>query len=462
MGARCIYLAAPMTKQCLVEPGKRSEVVGQESQDGIESSGGRQSGMGVRRGEIVGGEIVGGLSTPITGSSATSPESERVRDSQGSSLSRGSGDGNQGVEERQRKRPSQIPTPDSGPFIKSGGFFGRLFTCSAFSRLLASVFLCLGFEGGIFCLFARVCTVHGVDRLRLWSSLTPCYPAIVPFTLLEHPTFGVRTLRTLLVLADDMIRNQHPTNHSLGPTNFSAVFLENRENLGHNSDIQISNDADAFATFGSSASLQAETFLMLASSEARGSPRVNLGAKVLLALPDQATFRVLLERYANKCCECHFPPPLIIDLANSLWTTFGKELAEPRSLEKLEGVSAVLCKNAERALEEFVDYDPWLAACSGRNMRWEILGGIFCSLSTTILSLPDRDPFFASQKGDRMVRRNFAVELKDCVQACITLSNYMDLINVSMVQLLIRNLILTTVLSGDASESIWSSRCMLD
>jgi hypothetical protein len=44
------------------------------------------------------------------------------------------------------------------------------------------------------------------------------------------------------------------------------------------------------------------------------------------------------------------------------------------------------------------------------------------------------------------------MEMKDCVQTCITLSNYMDLINMQMVSLLTKNLILQTVLSGDTSK----------
>jgi hypothetical protein len=61
-----------------------------------------------------------------------------------------------------------------------------------------------------------------------------------------------------------------------GPTNFSAVFLENKESLG-NEDIQISND-DPFDNAHESVQSQ-QTFLMLAGTDYRGSPRVALGVK---------------------------------------------------------------------------------------------------------------------------------------------------------------------------------------
>ena len=61
-----------------------------------------------------------------------------------------------------------------------------------------------------------------------------------------------------------------------GPTNFSAVFLENKESLG-NEEIQISDD-DPFHNGQESLQSQ-QTFLMLENTDYRGSPRVALGVK---------------------------------------------------------------------------------------------------------------------------------------------------------------------------------------
>ncbi|KAL2061076.1 hypothetical protein VTL71DRAFT_9128, partial [Oculimacula yallundae] len=239
-----------------------------------------------------------------------------------------------------------------------------------------------------------------------------------------------------------------------GPTNFSAVFMENRENLG-NDEIQISVDSDLHVP--SYESLQSQTFLMLAGKQHCGSPRVALGIKVLNAMPDEHTCKFLLEWYFEKCHESSCPKHSVLALANSFWNSSfaGAFNKEPRNTDELEQVSTLLCKNAERALQEFEDFDDWLASCSGANFRWESLGAVYGALTTSILSLPERDAFFATQRGERRNRRDFAVEMKDCVQACITLSNYMDLINVPMVALLTKNFILQTVLSGDASLVVW-------
>jgi hypothetical protein len=240
-----------------------------------------------------------------------------------------------------------------------------------------------------------------------------------------------------------------------GPTSFSAVFLENRENLG-NDDIQISNDSGPYPA--PDESLQSQTFFMLASNENRGPPRVALGAKVLRAFPDQHTCKFLLEWYFANTHECAFHKPSLMAVASSVWAMFGRYLKEPRRMSDLEQASALLCKNAETALSEFEDYDNWLASFCGENLRWEVVGMVFGALTSATLALPERDAFFCTQRGQRTNRKYFAMEMKDCVQTCITLSNYMDLINMQMVSLLTKNLILQTVLSGDTSK-LFTSEC---
>jgi len=138
------------------------------------------------------------------------------------------------------------------------------------------------------------------------------------------------------------------------------------------------------------------------------------------------------------------------------WQFHGSFLNEPRTTENLHDVSVLLCKNSTTVLEEphgSGEYYKWLDSFTGSNMRWETIGIVFACLVTATLSLPERDAFFCTQRGDRRDRKLFAVEMKDCVQACITLSNWKDLINLPMVALLAKNLILQTVISGDTSKS---------
>lgn len=112
----------------------------------------------------------------------------------------------------------------------------------------------------------------------------------------------------------------------------------------------------------------------------------------------------------------------------------------------------LLCANAEKALEEKDDYVDWIGTVTGKNLRWEMVGQVYGALCGSILSLGEKDPFFGTQEGERRDRRRFAVEMKECTQACVTLSNFVDLINLPMVCLLVKNLVLQTVISGDACE----------
>jgi hypothetical protein len=82
--------------------------------------------------------------------------------------------------------------------------------------------------------------------------------------------------------------------------------------------------------------------------------------------------------------------------ASSLWLTFGKQLKEPRRLDNLEEISAIICKNNETALPEHEDYQPWFDSFTGMNLRWETVGSVFAALTTALLSLPERDAFFCS------------------------------------------------------------------
>ena len=88
-------------------------------------------------------------------------------------------------------------------------------------------------------------------------------------------------------------------------------------------------------------------------------------------------------------------------LANSLWATYARQLAEPQRPEDLEAISSILCKNAETGLDEFEDWDRWFISCSGSNLRWETLGTIFGDLTSAVLSLPERDLFFSTQRDER-------------------------------------------------------------
>jgi hypothetical protein len=87
-------------------------------------------------------------------------------------------------------------------------------------------------------------------------------------------------------------------------------------------------------------------------------------------------------------------------------------------------------------------------------MNWqEMMGIIFCALGATLLATPEDDPFWSSQSGRRMQRREFAREMKECADECVKLGNQMDNINVLMIALLFKRNIIESQCTGDTSKS---------
>jgi hypothetical protein len=290
----------------------------------------------------------------------------------------------------------------------------------------------------------------------MFSSQVPQHLSTLLVIIIILSLYIFHPLSAIMAIVNMRSRNKRTKLTSLGPTNFSAVFLENSENLG-NEAIQISTDASE-SYVPSYESLQPQTFLMLSGKgqEQCVSPRIALGAKVLNAFPDRATCQFLMDRYITKGYHGIYPKESVVATASSMWCTFPSAMKFPRRAADLEAASTLLCANAERGLEEREEYGEWLKSCTGTNLRWEVVGQVYGAFAGSILSLGEKDPFFGTQEGERRSRRLFAVEMKECVQACVTLSNFVDLINMPMVALLIKNLVLQTVISGDACEYISS------
>lgn len=221
-----------------------------------------------------------------------------------------------------------------------------------------------------------------------------------------------------------------------GPTSFSAVY----ENvLGPN--INSPQDQSPYPVSPEND-----------RTEEQLSTRVSLGIKILNQLPNQATCDRIMDIYVRKGLEWGFHKPTIIHCMTSLWTHFGQALRQPRKSKDLREIAQMLSRNTLTVLREAEDPDIWLASLSGRNLRWEMIGIIFCILGKVMLVLPEDDPFWASQSGRRMQRRDFTLEMKECADECIKLSDQMDNINMLLVILLHKRNILESQCTGDTSK----------
>jgi hypothetical protein len=226
-----------------------------------------------------------------------------------------------------------------------------------------------------------------------------------------------------------------PSSGFYGPTSFSAVYNEN--DLGPTESPQDQSPLH----------VSAENDLTVEQMSARTS----LGVKVLNQLPNQATCDRVFELYANKALDKAFHKPTLIYCMSSLWSTFGQALRQPRKSKDLRDIAQLLSKNTISILRDTDDPEFWLSSLSGRNLRWEMMGILFCSMGNVLLAVPDDDPFWSTQSGRRMHRREFAIEMKECADECVKLSNQMDNINILMVSLLFKRNILESQCTGDTS-----------
>lgn len=80
----------------------------------------------------------------------------------------------------------------------------------------------------------------------------------------------------------------------------------------------------------------------------------------------------------------------------TLWSTFGEQLAVPRTSEKLTPIAETMFMNEEKALLPAPDDGiEWLNTFTGANLRFEMLGLFFCFIGSAYHALLDGDPRFS-------------------------------------------------------------------
>ena len=226
-------------------------------------------------------------------------------------------------------------------------------------------------------------------------------------------------------------------NGYLGPTAYSAIFLEHQGklDLGHldpcRSYSKGSDDArvcEHSHHFSVPHSVHCHT---------PNGTAIRLGMDLLKAMPSQEICERLIERYAVfEDLVSHKPT---IKIAHqSWWETHGVCLSEPRDLDKLSVVSEELCRNAWSLLETELPNNQreWIASCQGHSFRWELFGVLLAMFGLAAMSLPDWDPLFATQDEHRNDRRKFACSMRDLVEGCLLLCDHADNVSTLAVYLL--------------------------
>ena len=182
---------------------------------------------------------------------------------------------------------------------------------------------------------------------------------------------------------------------------------------------------------------------------ASSSAHFQLGVKILSQLPSEEACQYLLGRYLSKRNEVSFHKPSLQFSLKAFWKTFGYKLGIPNTKpSNLEAVASAIFQNESSPLKGSDNPEEWMSLFSGSNTRWETLGILFVVFAYTLLSMPEEDisVVFGAKAKERSV---LIAEMKGCVEACIELCR--SFLNVLVCNLLYKNMLLETVLRGDAS-----------
>ena len=181
---------------------------------------------------------------------------------------------------------------------------------------------------------------------------------------------------------------------------------------------------------------------------------IDQGIRILHRFPNRTNCDRLLGRYFA-VADVMLPEPTIRYCLESIWSTYGSYLEEPRTDERLSVMSTELCKNAMCPLPASNSNQAWTASFSGRNLRWEIVGNLFAIFGLTVMTLADWDPLFGSNKsGDQWNKKQSGEESRECAEACLSLCNDVDSINDFVIALMSTTYNLQSFHEGTTSKSL--------
>lgn len=181
--------------------------------------------------------------------------------------------------------------------------------------------------------------------------------------------------------------------------------------------------------------------------------RMNQIVKALFNIPSKEICERLLGTFSSLH---HFlmNPVVLRHCVETLWSTFGAELAEPRTPEKLSLIADVLFQNEGKPLPPPPeDGMEWLDGFMGPNMRFEMLGMLFCFCGMAYQTLQDWDVLFQDPKNHGRDRKQASWRMKECADICLKMCEISEENNEISIALMLCSMILESVCTGDESMS---------
>lgn len=188
---------------------------------------------------------------------------------------------------------------------------------------------------------------------------------------------------------------------------------------------------------------------------------ISQGVRILHRYPDRIVGDRLLDHYFV-VGDTTVPEPILLFFNESVWSTYGDYLREPRTNERLLIMSREICHNAMKPLPASSSTKEWTESFSGHNLRWEIVGNLFAIFAHSVMTVPAWDPLFATNKdGGEWNKRQHGERSRECADACLALCNNVDSVNDFVIALMSTAYILQSLYEGDTSKPSYTFRCTL-
>ena len=236
-----------------------------------------------------------------------------------------------------------------------------------------------------------------------------------------------------------------------GPTSFAAIFSEHHEDLlDIGEDIRKHPGAWPFGP-------------PLLGRERPNGPtaRTKQTVKALLNIPSREVCEMLLANIDSIRCYSSMDSIMISHCITALWSTFEAELSGEREEEPMARIADVLFDNEETPLAPSPDDAiEWMNTFTGPNIRFEMMGLLFCFFGLGFMSLQDWDPVFTTHENDGRDRKQTAWRMKECAGVCLKMCDDSETVNYLVSALIFSLKRLETGCTGDDSKQARQS-CVL-
>jgi len=221
-----------------------------------------------------------------------------------------------------------------------------------------------------------------------------------------------------------------------GPTSFSAIFAE--------SDAKVNRD---LLDIGEDKRKHPGAWMygepLFGFHRPNGpTEREKQTLRALWNLPSKETMEALVTvPQSLRCPSLNFK--MMRHCVTTLWSTFGSELAAHRPEKPtldwrengdepppLLAISDAMFGNEEMPLPpDPDDGTDWLNKFTGPNIRFEMMGMLFCFFGLAYLASQDWDPIFSHPDNHGRDRKQAAWRMKECANVCLTMCDYSETVN---------------------------------